>query len=613
MTSSIKNGFNAYINSNRKRGDISYMEITRTINADKRYYLNENLIINPEALVNTLYRYNDIKMQLYNQLYLKKYMKSGELMEETYSEWCKKNFHTNDYYNCAIYTYASGILSSQSELKKLYMKTNQEDLTARDRKITSTIEQLEKKKSIKSCLVAYAKTGKWHIPYKGYQTKMHGKNVFLPGNRKVDVDTYERNIEADIRKLKSRLKLLISAQNRAKKKLDCLKNNPPRRIIFGSKKIYLKKNVEGVDIGIWRKSFFDKRHASMSLPGRHTSKNCNFLVRKASAADFATKKELNGHKDALIIKCMDDTETILLDFHLSRNNEFWIDTLNARPEDRKPICYNFQLKCDKNGRYYFIPSITIILENKYCNESLEDGCVSIDLNYDHVALTDMDKDGNRISSEVLSFNQENRTSGQISNEIGRMMSKVGKYCEKRKKTLIMEDINITISKNRMRYWKAKGNRHASIFAYRKMSACLENQSYRRGFGIIKIDQEYTRQIGKILYMRKLGISIYEATSYAIGLKGMGLRERLIPEENMIIRLTEKLKYEVLNGQDMDSLMKAWKYISDKFSGIHTHSFYRLIPYEYVQYQGFTKIGKPKKPKSLSAIATEMKNWTACNY
>lgn len=36
------------------------MEITRTINANKRYYIDENLIINPESLVNTEYKFNDI-------------------------------------------------------------------------------------------------------------------------------------------------------------------------------------------------------------------------------------------------------------------------------------------------------------------------------------------------------------------------------------------------------------------------------------------------------------------------------------------------------------------------------------------------------------------------
>lgn len=121
---------------------------------------------------------------------------------------------------------------------------------------------------------------------------------------------------------------------------------------------------------------------------------------------------------------MDGKETIFLDFQLARDNNLWIDALNVKAEDRKPVCYNFQLKCDENGRLYFIPSITIVLENVYCNESLEDGCVSIDLNYDHVALTDIDKYGNRISGEVLRFNPENKTSGQISVRLGVLCQKL---------------------------------------------------------------------------------------------------------------------------------------------------------------------------------------------
>lgn len=105
----------------------------------------------------------------------------------------------------------------------------------------------------------------------------------------------------------------------------------------------------------------------------------------------------------------------------------------------------------------------------------------------------------------------------------------------------MEDIDTTISKHGMKYGNAKGNRHASIFAYRKMESCIENQSYRRSFGVIKINPAYTSQIGKILYMRRLGISIHEAASYVIGLKGMGLRDKLTLEEEMAARLTDSLK------------------------------------------------------------------------
>ena len=61
------------------------MEITRTINADKRYYIDENLIINSDSLVDTEYRFNDMKIQMYNLLYDKKYKNTGILTENTYS------------------------------------------------------------------------------------------------------------------------------------------------------------------------------------------------------------------------------------------------------------------------------------------------------------------------------------------------------------------------------------------------------------------------------------------------------------------------------------------------------------------------------------------------
>lgn len=575
------------------------MEITRTINADKRYYIDEDTMTNADSLIDTIRMFNDIQMQMYNLLYEKKYMDSGILTKQTYSNWCKDTFGTSDYYNCAVYTRASGMLSSQKELRSLHIRTKEADLKARDTKIKSTGQQLAKKQAIKDAIVLYIKTGKWKTPYTGCQTRVAGKNVKLPGNKTIPIETYEYKIEADIRSLKTRLKLLTSARNRVQAKLDNLREHPPKRIVFGSKKMYSCKDNNDTDIAAWKRAFYDKRHSSMTLPGRHTSKDCNFLVKK--------------RKDALVITCMDGSQTILSDFKLARDNDIWLSMLSAKPEDRKPVCYNFQLKRDHVGRLYLIPSVTLLLENRYCNESLEDGCVSIDLNYDHVVLTDIDKNGTRISGETMRFNPENKTSGQISNEIGRIMSKVGKYCEDRKKPLIMEDINTTISKHGMKYGNAKGNRHASVFAYRKMTSCLENQAYKRSFGILKIDPAYTSQIGKILYMRKLGISVHAAASYVIGLKGMGILEKLLPMPELTERLTPSLKEGLADNKNMDSIMKAWRYISGKFSGVYTHSFYRQIPYAYKKSEAFTKSGKPRKPKSLSAIASEMKRWTDCNY
>lgn len=566
------------------------MVITRTFNADKRYYLDEDQLVNPASLMDTVIQFNDMKMVLYNALYDKKTSESGPLMDMTYPSLLKKAFHTNDYYNCAVYTCAMGALSSQTELRKLRLKEMKEDLKARDNKIAALEEQLMKKQQILASVKQYILTGKWLRPYPKSRVTVHGKNIHLPFNKDILVIDYERQLEAAVRKMKTRLALIKEARRRAEKKMTDLEDKPPKRIVFGSKKRYRSKDKEDVDLVKWKQEFYDARHASMSLPGRRTSKNCNYLVIRRG--------------NDLIVKCIDGKEAVLKDFCLSRHQDIWINMLNLKPSERKPVCYNFQLKKDEDGRLYIIASVSLELENRYCNGSFEDGCIAVDLNYDHVAVTDIDRNGNRIGSEVLRFDPELKTSGQISEEIGRIMSRVGKFCSDKKKPLVMEDLDTTVAKHGMRYGSRKGNRHASVFAYQKMTACLENQSYKRSFEIFKVDPSYTSQMGKFLFMQQQGISIHVAASYAVGLKGMGMREKLIPDEKLIELLPDKAKESLINGSDIKSLIPAWRCIKKAFEGVQTHSFYRGIPYDVLQ---------SKKRKSMRSLSSEMKAWTAAAY
>ena len=591
------------------------MEITRTFNSDKRYYLDEDLIINSESLIDTINRFNDIKIQLYNHLYEQRFYDRGILTQTSVATWCKLNFNITDYYITSIYSQASGSISSQTELNRLYIKTIKEEIKTKDRKIKDLKKSLRNKEAIRKSITLYikgknkeeenSKEKEWKNPYKGCRTKVVDNQVTAPNLKgTVTIEQYERIIEEDIKSLRLKIKLIEESKKRKQKKLSNKKKNPPRKIVFGSKKFYKKKDTLQTEEEKqkWKEEFFRKRHSSISLSGRHTSKDCNFLVRRSRTQE---EKEKYG-ESALIITCMDNRQVILKDFKLSSHNEDWLNMLSASPDKRRPICYNFTLKTDSKGRMYIIPSVTIVLENNLCNNFFNDGCVSIDLNYDHVAITDIDQDGNRLSGEIIKFNPEYKSHGQIQDEIGRVMSIVGKYCEDRCKPLVMEDINTTISKHGMKYNAPKGNKHASLFAYRLMTSCLENQSYKRGFGIIKINPSYTSQIGKLLYMRKLGLSIHSCASYVIGLKGMELTNLLTPTQPMLDRLTDKLKEEVSEDMDIPTLMKLWQYISNNLKEVPTHFFYKEIPYNHKD--PLTKSGKPRKQKSLKAIATEMNNW-----
>jgi len=70
-----------------------------------------------------------------------------------------------------------------------------------------------------------------------------------------------------------------------------------------------------------------------------------------------------------------------------------------------------------------------------------------------------------------------------------------------------------------------------------MTALAESKGEKYHLSVREVNPAYTSQIGKIKYMRQMGLSIHEAAAYVIGRRGMGLKDpvpkdmaRLIPEK-----------------------------------------------------------------------------------
>ena len=218
-----------------------------------------------------------------------------------------------------------------------------------------------------------------------------------------------------------------------------------------------------------------------------------------------------------------------------------------------------------------------------------------------MTLADIDEDGNLLESKVIHFDIANKSSGAITDTIGRVMSEVGAYVESKNKALIMEKIDTSRSKHGMRYGNSIRNQRAGVFAYSKMTGCLYNQACKRSFDIIQINPAYTSQMGKFLYMKQYGLSIHQAAAYCIGLKGLNQIDRLKPDSRLLALLPTSVLDKLPSPIDMYSLCTIWKHISTAFSKVPKHSFYRGIPYEVLT---------TKKRPSLRTLSNEMCTWTA---
>lgn len=563
---------------------IDSLKITKTVNCSMRYYMDEDLMTNTDSFMDTMKIFNLAKIDLYNQKYEERYNNNGVLTTMKPHQFLKNKYSVNAYYQASINSAADGQISSQKELRVFYKSSFKQDVASRENKIKAVQTELDKKQNIKNSIVNYIKTGRWVKPYPRCRVKVCGFNVQAPGIKdKMPIDEYERKTEARIRVLKNRLSHLEYGLKRKQQKIDNIDTLPPRRIIFGSRKLFSKKDETEVDKTEWQKIFCFKRMSSMSLPGRHDAKYCNRLCRYIDGSLYLTN--------------IDGTETVFKDFKLSRLNDEYLKFFSASRAERKPLCYNFSLKKDQHGRIYVIVSVTMVLENQYVNYSTDDGCVAIDLNYDHVALADIDSQGNLIDSQVIHFNINNKSNGAVTDAIGRAMSEVGAYVEARCKPLIMENINTSKSKHGMRYGNSLRNKKASMFAYHKMTACLFNQAYKKGFDILQVNPAYTSQMGRFLYMKQYGLSVHQAAAYCIGLKGLDMSNKLKPDKRLLELLPQSL-VDSMNQSHYD-LCKVWRAISTPFSGVQNRFFYIGIPYDI--------INERQRP-SIRTLSNEMRSW-----
>ena len=558
------------------------MEVVSTINADKRYYLDEGLMTNVPSFQKTMRIFTAAKISLYNALYDFEYNKSGPLTTIKYPTYLKETFGTNAYYNAMIYTAASGQLSSQKELRKLRIKTLQADIDNRNEKLVAVNANLQKKLAIKASIREYAKTGKWGKPYPRCKIKVQGDRVFLYNGDMVYLDVYELFFDESIRKLKARVALIKEACKRKQKKLKNTTELPPKRIIFGSKKLYSEKDLihTEADLDSWKNRFHDKRYQSMSLSGRSDAKYCNFVCK--------------FHDGSLFVTNIDGTVTEFKYFGLTRYEEAFAQKFNAQRNERQPICYNFDAKRDSDGRLYIIVSVTMKIETNE-NFDFSNGAVAMDINWDHFALAEIDASGNLLDTKVIHFDLLNNSTGQNTNILGRAVKEAFYWCEQKNKRLVVEDIDLVAKLAARKYKSRVGNHHMTLFAYNRILLSIQNQALKHGIGFRTINPAYTSQMGKFLFMKKYGISIHQAAAYAIGLVGLRLFDKLKPDDRLLAFVKDG-DGNAINYSE-DNYREVWRKISAAFANVPKHMFYRGVPYTVLQ---------NKKRPSLKSLASEMK-------
>jgi len=461
-------------------------------------------------------------------------------------------FGFDDYWANSAVQEARAQVSSQKELLKMYTAGIEDQIDTKQDKIKELNQKVSRLEGLLSSVVK----GKFKT-WRGSNIVKHDSGIISVDFKKkslVFFNTYDfehQYLRPEIKNLKNRVKLIKYSVDRLEGKLEKLQSGFLKGCVFGTKDLFKKQfTVEKYkdDHELWLAEWRGTRYSSLRISGRLDAKYGNFVFRY----DVKTKVLTFG---------LPDGTTVRVPVVFKYGQELVDAAIAYRKERRKPVAWAIE-DC---GEYYIFKVTVDVPENPYVNHYIGGGVIGLDMNYDHTALAEINQCGNLVGWSTVPYNLDGMTKGQSVKILEQAAIDMVNVAKLKKKPVVIEDLDVTDSKFRLKYGNKKRNRKITLFAYRTLTNAIIARADREGVAVFKVKPAYTSIMGKLKYMAQRGIPIHVAAALVIARRGMGFKER-VPSV-LSASLPEKIKRR--------HHWAHWSYFQRQVKGVKTHHLYRF--------------------------------------
>lgn len=439
----------------------------------------------------------------------------------------KDRYKVNDYFANSAHQAARQSLKSATELVKYHTDLWQSQIDAMKAKIGKTQRQIDYRSMLKEKLIARSRLRKKGIqpgPFKvpGGFIRELPDGSFSVGRKKPKIYANEYVFECQFvddgtRKLRKRI---ASIGNRIEHKEAQVRSAKPS-VCFGTKALFKKQRTVYEDHGLWLRLWHEARSREMLISGRADAIQGNWVFRYDTFTKMLKYRSMDGTDISFPVEFPYGQEAVKKALNAHE------DTRLRKPDAWPPKAVAWSVSV--TGGSFLVKCIVNVPEDPYRNYDVSGGVIGIDMNADNISVSETDRYGNLLSHRVIGFGLTGRSSEQTEHILSHALDDVFRECVNKRKPLAMEDIS---NIRKVLLYKDKAvNRQLSVFAYDKISLLAASKSDRYSVGIIRVNPAYTSQAGKMKYMRRLGLSVHESAAFAIGRRGMGLKEH-IPKELM---------------------------------------------------------------------------------
>lgn len=153
------------------------------------------------------------------------------------------------------------------------------------------------------------------------------------------------------------------------------------------------------------------------------------------------------------------------------------------------------------------------------------GALGVDLNADHLALTEMNGDGNPLRTFRVPLVTYGCSSEQAKARIGDAVKQVIGTAQAANLSIVVEKLDFTAKKRAL---KDQGTRYArmlSSLSYNRILELIKARAFDAGIQVQEVNPAYTSIIGKQKFAQRYGLSSHGSAALAIARRSLSFSER----------------------------------------------------------------------------------------
>ena len=184
---------------------------------------------------------------------------------------------------------------------------------------------------------------------------------------------------------------------------------------------------------------------------------------------------------------------------------------------------SYRFKRDSKGWRVFatteLPEVEVTTDRRR-------GAIGVDLNADHLAVSETDASGNYVKAWRVPLVTYGKRHHQAEALIGDAVAGVVEYARGVGKPLVVEKLDFRQKKAVLEGESRKYSRMLSGFSYGKIKAYFISRGYREGVEIIEVNPAYSSVVGRVKFMERYGLTVHQAAALVLARRLLGCSERI---------------------------------------------------------------------------------------